>query len=136
MSFRDNLRKLAEDVRGIAPDFGVREYTIVIRTETYSSETQLGTPTVSDLTLTPSPKVRESAMGRELKVGPITPSHPTGGYTVAQLNPVETASTSVRTTYRVTGDNGTREYVLTDIDTSRGYSYFLTLRSLDHSGPH
>lgn len=135
MSFQDSLRSLANGVRGIATDFGVRNYSVTIRTETFADSNQLGTPTVSDLTLTPRPKVREASMGRELIVGPITPSHSGGGYTVAQLNPVETASTSVRVTYRVTGDNGTKEYVLKDIDTGRGYSYFLTLHSLDYSGP-
>lgn len=141
MSFRDDLRGLADDVRGIAEDFGVREYTVTIRTETYADEAQLGNPiATSDLTLSPAPKVRESSKGRALVVGPITPAYvtsggATGGYTDDQLNPVAGATAAQKVTYRVTGDNGTRTYVLDDITTDRGYRYMLTLVSDEHDGP-
>lgn len=136
MSFRDDLLPVVDDARGIATDLGLRQHSVTIRTETFPDEAHIGTsPTVSDLTLSPRPKVRESSSGRKLKVGPITPSHSGGGYTAAQLNPLPDLSANQRVIYRVTGPNGTRDYMLSDITTDRGYRHMLELTSLDRDGP-
>ena len=135
MTFLDELRATANAARAIPTDMGLRPYVVVIRIETYNDASQLGAPTITDLTLTPRPKVREESSGRELKVGPITPEHTGGGYTVAQLNPVADLPANRRVRYLVTGPNGTREYVLYDITSDRGYQTTMRLRSVEHDGP-
>jgi hypothetical protein len=132
VSFRDDLLGVVDLARAIPADLGLREYSIVIRTETFGSDGRTGAASsTTDVTLSPNPKVREKDNGRRLVVGPITPDHSAGGYTPAELNVVAGASAAQRITYRVTGPNGLREYVCSDINTDRGYRYILTLDEID-----
>jgi hypothetical protein len=135
MAFRDDLLPIVSAIRAIPTTYGVRQHEVVIRTTTWATADRLGTPTVANLTITPRPKVREAANGRELLVGPITPNHSGGGYTVAQLNPDATNAPNVDSVYLVTGPNGTREYECIDITTDRGYQYMLRLVASERKAP-
>ena len=113
--------------------FDVYTYSVTVRSRAWSGgEIGLGTATVTDLAIPPRPRVEERT-DKQLFVGPIVPSNPKGGYTVAQLRPDDVAGTEYF--YLVTGANGARAYVLTDIDTSRAFTYYLTLTSLERGTP-
>ena len=125
--------------------FGLRRYTVTVRTRTWSSgEVGRGTPTDSDLTLEPNPKVREKD-DRTLEISHITPSNGTIGYTMEQLRPLNAPEEGASEFfYVVTGPNGTINYQLTAIDMSDGPAhgetsgslrYTLTLSSLNRAGP-
>lgn len=139
MTLRDRLNATAERVRGIPVALGERPTSVTIRTRTWGGGAKGadGARTDVDVTLTPAPRVREvnqrdiaSSAGRytigDVKVGPITPTYPTGGYTQAQLAPVATArGTEV---FYVLAGNLEGEYSRVDLTTDRSHSWFLVLR--------
>jgi len=135
MSLRTALLPVVDTIRGLAgpATLDIRLYTVTIRTRTWSGGVvQKGTPTDADLVLSPPPKVVES--GREVRVGPITPKYPGGGYAPAELNPRDQAG--VEFFYLLTGPDGTpRAFSLVDIDTSRPFSIMLRLVALDRKVP-
>lgn len=141
MTFRDDLRGLAESVRGMAADFGVRSYSLTVRTTTWSGgQPGHGTATNTDTAITESgsnPKVafvqtdeifsNDGAI-EVAEVGPITPDHPTGGTAISTLRPVVADGDGV--TYILAGPrypNGA-EFELEQLKHHRGYQYSLVLR--------
>lgn len=141
MTLRDRMSKLADTVRGLPSRSSVGERTtsVTIRTRTYAGGRRGsdGPKTDVDVVLTPAPKVREvsqrditGSAGRytvgDVKVGPITPSYPTGGYTEAQLAP--TSSSSGVEVFYVLEGGVTGEYSRVDLSSDRSHSWFLVLR--------
>jgi hypothetical protein len=135
MSLRTALLPVVNTLRGLAgpSTLDIRPYTVTVRTRRWSGGVvQKGTPTDSDMVLAPPPKVVERA--REALVGPITPKHPDGGYSPAELNPADQAG--VECFYVLVGpDNVRRPFTLVDIDTSRPFTYTLRLMALDRKVP-
>lgn len=98
-SRRDSLRRLANSVRAIpGRDFGLYTYRVYVRTSTRDGAYALeGTETASEteiLNAGQAVRVRQvsdeqmalTGIGKgSLTVGPITPSHSSGGMTVASL---------------------------------------------------
>lgn len=129
------------DLRNSIPEsLGLRRYTITRRRRTWDSgEVGLGTPTDSDLTLTPTPKLEELQGDQKIRLSMITPYYagpPSGGYTREQL--VGTDVAGVEEYYSIEGTNGTHSYVVVAIDTSgEGSSmrYTLTLETLTRATP-
>lgn len=141
MSFRDDVRALAESVRGIAEGFGVRPYSVVVRTKSWSGgQPGHGTLTESDATLTEggsNPKVTFTQTDEVfsnggaievVEVGPITPDHPAGGTSLSTLAP--TLSDGEVVTYVLTGPRypSGAEFELDSLKHHRGYQYMLVLR--------
>jgi len=135
MSFREDLLGLADEIRNIPPDLDERVTHVAIR-RTYSPASSAPVPN-PDLILSPTPKVKQITTGEvvgsygrfvdgDLKVGPITPAYPGGGYTRDQLVGGEGVSEEL-TTYILTGQI-TGEFTRVHIETSRNHSWFLTLR--------
>lgn len=97
-SIRDDFRELADGVRGIPADFGLREHSATLLWDTWTgdqpgegTQTQLSTPLLVD---GKNPKVRwlsekEVAISGlpigTIEVGPITPDFGTGGISLATL---------------------------------------------------
>lgn len=135
MSLRKALLPVVDTIRGLAgpKTLDIRLYAVTVRTRTWSGGVvQKGTPTDTDLVLTPPPKVVEE--GREVRVGPITPKFPGGGYSPAELNPRD--KPGVEFFYLLTGPDGVaRPFTLVDLDTSRPFTYKLRLTALDRKVP-
>lgn len=134
MTLRTDLLPVFDDARQIMQDFGLRTTRVTIRVRTWSGgKVKLGTPTDVDTEILPRPRVRELDT-RRVKVDKITPQHATGGYSRQQLRPDDAAG--LEYFYRlVTPDGVTRDYALTELDTSRNFGYELTLTELDRGGP-
>lgn len=115
-------------------DTGSTQYTATVRTRTWSGgQVKLGTPTDSDLMLSPNPWVDERKGDHELVLSGITPAHTGGGYTPEQLNPEGGVDTEGY--WVVTGPNGTHNYTVASIDTSDAYEYTVVLRPLNRAVP-
>lgn len=141
MSLRTGLLKCAEAVRRIPslPTVDVRPTTVTVRTRTWAGG-RVGVDggyTDVDFPILPTPLVREIAQreiagsgGRyevgDLRVGPMTPSYPEGGFTREQLAP-EATTNGVEVLYVLEGGI-TGEYMRVDLQTDRSLSYFLLLR--------
>lgn len=133
-TLRDSTLPALNSVRAVVSALGLRTSRVVVRTVTWSGgSTKLGTPTTSDLVISPDPKVSETDGGQGLLVQYITPAHAGGGYTVEQLRPADVTGTE--TYYVVTGDNGTYPYALVDIDSTAPLHYTLRLRKLERTDP-
>ena len=114
-------------------------YTVTVRTRSWTggdtgAEVRLGTSTDSDLVITPRPHVTETDGGAGLTLH-VTPAHSGGGYTVAQLNPAPTLTAGQESYYVVTGPNGTYNYAVVDIDTSKALRYTIRLAALERQAP-
>lgn len=137
-TLRDRLNAVAERVRGVPVALGERPTTVTIRTRTWAGRIGSDYGYVdTDVVLSPAPKVREVALrelsgsgGRyeagDVRVGPITPSHPAGGYAESVLAPAVTTS-GVETIYVLAG-NISGEFARIDLTTDRSHSWFLVLR--------
>lgn len=138
----DELRAIvAEGRRIVDSDIGLRPVTVKIRTRTWSGgEAQFGTPTDSDLPIVPNPRVEGQAGDPAIKISKITPAYSAdggGGYTKAQLAPLDTAGDEWY--YVVTWADGIeRPYELLRITesgrTSRALEYVLELQAFGLSG--
>lgn len=59
MAMRDDLQPVVDDARQLVDDLGLRAFTVVVRTVTWSGgRPGSGTASNSDLTLSPKPRVR------------------------------------------------------------------------------
>jgi hypothetical protein len=132
MTLRDDVLPLVNMGRQIVDDLGLRTTTVALRTRTWSSGVVgRGTTTDVDVEITPRPKV-ERRGDLDLLVGPITPAFSLGGYTVEQLNGVDTAG--VERLFVVTGpSNVNRLYVLHRIEAEEPFRYMLWLSLFDHT---
>jgi len=131
----DNLPTL-NDGRQLLVDFGLRAYRVFVRVRAWSGgEVRLGTPSDTDTEITPRPKVEEVVAGSEYKVSGITPDFGVGGYTLADLNPDQSAR-NVEVFYIVRERDGTdRECDLFHIDSSGVFGYVLQLRVIERDKP-
>jgi hypothetical protein len=133
MTLRDDLLRTISDGWQLVEDLGCTQYTVTIRSRSWSGgHVQLGTETITNLTLSPNPWVEEAGDG-VLRVSGITPSDGSIGYTFAQLRPTEDGDEDFY--FIVTGPNGTHNYRLDSIDTSDAWEYRLTLRALTRAMP-
>ena len=159
MGLFDDMLPIVDDARRFLSDEGGRRYTVTVRTIVWDGvdadgrrSAGLGNPTVTDLTLSPNPKVQEID-DKTISIGHITPAYTSGGvsggYTLAQLRPLtgdpdadEDPGTEFY--YVVTGPNGTIRYALTAVVPSDGPAlgegagslrYKLILQSLNRAGP-
>lgn len=136
------MRAVADKVRAVPSRAALdeRPTSVTIRFVTYvagrvGSE---GPTRTTDVVITPTPRCRElnqreiaGSAGRytvgDVRVGPITPTHTTGGYSRDQLAPLGTSS--VKVTYLLAGDIA-GEYSRVDLETSKPHSWFLVLRRM------
>lgn len=153
MGIFDDMLPIVDDARRFLSDEGGRRYTVTRRLVTWDGgAVGVGNPTISDLTLSPNPKVKD-VDDKTITVGHITPAWSSGaesgGYTLAQLRPLtgdpDAAENQAQEFYyMVTGPNGTIRYALTDVVSSDGPAvgegagslrYRLVLQSLNREGP-
>ena len=137
MSLRDDVLPIINAGWQTVQDLGFAPDVVTVRTRTWASgKVGTGAYTDSDLVLSPNPLVVERG-DRTLLVGPIQPPHDGGGYTVAQLRPA--TSSGVEYFYLVTRSNGTHNYALVELDSSKPeglfVEYMLTLRALTRATP-
>jgi hypothetical protein len=116
----------------------VRPTRVIIRTRTWSTgRIQTGTAIVTDLEILPVPHVRATAGDASMTVGPITPAYPgppAGGYTLAQLNPADSAG--VESVHILLGPDGIeRPYKLLKISNTSALHYTLELQALNRLVP-
>jgi hypothetical protein len=138
----DDLRAIvAEGRRIVDTDIGLRPVTVAVRTVTWSGGVvQRGTATNSDLAITPNPRVEGQAGDPAIKISKITPAYSAnggGGYTKAQLAPLDAAG--VEWYYVITwADAIERTYQLMRITesgrASRALEYVLELQAFKLSG--
>jgi hypothetical protein len=148
MTFRDDLREICFNARAIPGALGMRPYTVVMVTETWSGgvetwgggERGQGTPTRTETTILEAdgqnPKVRqlnteELALGGYAKgtwkIGPITPDFPGGGTPRENLLPDPADNTLVF--YVLTGPaypTGQR-FTIVDVTDHRAFQYLVTV---------
>lgn len=144
MSIVDDVLPILDVARGILDDVGLRKFTVVCRTITWSGErVGLGTATTVDTTLSVAGskrvKVRELksqeiiAQGGNyseqwLEIGPFTPPFTGGGTAESSLNP-PTVSSPREVYYKVTDSRGgSAWYDLADIKTDSPFRYVVTVR--------
>ena len=139
MTFREGLLKRVAKIRQIPgpTHLDSYRYRTILRTRAWSgNEVDLGTSTDTDVTINPRPRLKEIS-DTEYLLGPITPAFPGGGFTPEQLSGYSTAGGGTEVLYSVTGPDGTeRLFVPISVDTSKAYSYFVRLRSLDRKTPY
>jgi hypothetical protein len=134
VSLSDDLLPILDDAWTLVSDLGFSPNSVIVRTRTWDGgEVQLGTPTVTDLQLQPNPPTKELNGDKLLLVGPITPTHPTGGYSYAQLRPSDVAG--VEYYYIVSGNNGANRYTLKSIDSSESFETMIVLEALERRLP-
>jgi hypothetical protein len=141
-TLRDQLLPVVDLVRKLPAQFGLRRYTVTLRTRTWSgSYSGEGTPTDVDVLLTPTPRVEvlstkdvASSGGTyregDFRVTAITPRYTaptTGGYTPAQLNLRPTAQNK-DVSVILTGDEGTIECMVIEFRFVRPLRYTLIVR--------
>ena len=132
-TLRDDLLPIVQDGRALIQDFGLRQSRVVIRTRTWSTgKTRSGTYTDVDLELLPRPRIKETG-DEALNVDRVTPQNTSGGYTVAQLNPPDTAGVEI--IYVVTAPNGTKDYRLASIEDKGNFGYSMVLIPLNRPRP-
>lgn len=135
---RAKLIPAIQCIREIPTDLGMRRYTLTIRVRTWSGgRPGVGTPTDSDLTITPRPRVRavsvrevQASGGRYTdgdltadRINPYVAGPPAVGYTPTQLRPVASGPAQ-EVMYILTGDEGPFECSLVgDYFTGEGRSF-------------
>lgn len=135
MTLRQALLPVVDTIRGLAgPEtLDIRPFAVKIRARRWSTGTvQSGVPMVTDLVLTPRPRV--VVRGREAVIGPITPHYAGGGYSPEVLHPSDEAG--VEQYYLLSGPDGVdRPYSVTNLDTSRPFGYMLHLLAIERRVP-
>jgi hypothetical protein len=135
VSLRTALLPVADRIRALGDTtrLDIRRYEVRVRSRSWSGGAlMLGVPTITDVVVTPRPKVIEN--GRRVTVTAITPAYVGGGWAPAQLNPAD--NPAVEFYYMLTGPDGTqRPFALLDLDTTRPFTYTLRLMALDRKVP-
>lgn len=140
MSFRtDILRDVVQNLIALpSATFDIWTSEVKIQSRQYPSspggaDAGLGTPTDTEITITPRPKV-EDIGDQRLRVSRIVQQNPAGGYTPAQLRPSDADGFVYQ--YLVTGPDGVeRAYSVDELDTRGPIFYEVTLRPLDRKIP-
>jgi len=132
-TLRDQLLPTVSSIRGIPGALGVRTTTVKRVVRTWTQSVRVGTYSDSILTFSPTPKVREKLNGSVLDVGPITPAMLGTGHSYADIRPT---LTSLQECFWVTvSSNGTRQWELVDLDSSRPFRYQLKLQAAERTRP-
>lgn len=113
MSFRDSALRAAQSARGIPQRLGLRTIRVWVRRSTRTNAALLtgGAETHADIELEPRPAVSRvetadpsywgaeavglvdgQALAEYYEIGPITPKHSAGGYSIADLLPLTTTT--------------------------------------------
>lgn len=134
MALRDDLLPVVEAARGIADDLGIRTTRVyIVRRDWSSGDARTGEATDTRTEITPRPKVVEQGQGT-VTVGPITPSHSTGGFAPAALLPAD--DEGAEHLFELVGPSGEAElYRLAGVDSRRPFRYMLVLQSLNRVAP-
>lgn len=145
-SLRDALLPVIDQLRGLPSQFGLRRYTVKLRTRTWSG-TYLGegTPSDVDVQLTPTPRVRVmsteevASSGGTYRAGDfmitaITPSYTSpsaGGYAPLALNlRPSPGTTNIDVTAILTGDEGTIECQIVEFHFDSPFRYWIVVREV------
>ena len=157
MALVDDLRPLFDLEGTLSAEFGLRPYTVTIRTETWSgARVGAGTLSTSDVVLSPVPLVQQNSGANsrswygggfiqgangelilaEYRVGPITKPYTGGGYTISQLAPPVTGA-KVRTLVMLSGDgflSAGEPFEILHVDAQDPFAWMLYLRRRPVSG--
>lgn len=136
MTIRADELATVREGRELVASEGLRRHTVVRRLVTWTGgQPGVGTAVPDDLVIAGarvddlSPALVASSGGTyvlgDLWVSKITPSHPGGGYTAAQLSPPHSAGQLV---YVVTDSTGERICSLVDRPIERNFEWVLVLR--------
>ncbi len=150
MSLRDDLLPVADELRAIPSDLGLRRFAVTVRRRIYDGpEVGQGAVTVKDTAVLPPPRVRVlQATDRQMidilvtgsqattefyKIGPITPKHASGpfsGYSPQELRARRQAETmNVDPVVILVGDDGqARECVQVFLSDDRALSYSMIVQ--------
>lgn len=145
MTFRDSLLPKLAAARAIPGGLGLRPYSVTVQVTTTTLDNDAVDDTVAQTPLLEgdnNPKVRITGGGRygndrsaayTATVGPITPSHTGGGYTLAQIAPDEAGSLTDEQVclYIITGPlfPSGKAFELVEVKRhDRGFHYMLELR--------
>ncbi len=151
MTFRDDILSSLDDIRGIPGELGMRLFTVAVMSRTWSGE-RPGVGQKSDKT-TPvmvahgcfNARVRSVtskdviASGglyttEDVKVGPVTPpflGSASDGDAIIIFDPPGIAGSGTELFFKITGPGYSAAgdwFKKVDVDTSKPFSYFLTLR--------
>lgn len=142
-TLRDDLLPVFDDLRQLPDQFGLRRYSVVLRTRTWSGgEPGIGSPVDTDTTVTPPPRVRVmspkeiAASGGTYQDGDfmiekITPrytSPTTGGWSPGLLHERPGASAD-DVVIVLTGDEGTIECTAVKFFFDRAFNYRIVARA-------
>lgn len=146
-NIRDSLLPVVDALRQLPNSFGLRRYSVAIRSRTWSGNYpgEL-TPTDTDTVINPPPRVRNvspeevASSGGTYEAGDymieaITPSYTsltgtTGGYTPAQLRIRPGAGSNNDVAIILTGDEGSFECELVKANFDRPFRYWLVARRI------
>lgn len=138
-TLRDDLLPVIDELRQLPNEFGIRRYTVTLRTRTWSGgAVGRGTATAVDAVLFPVPRVQVittaeiAASGGtyregDFRVTAITPSYGTGGYSPTALN-LRPSATNKDVTVILTGDEGTIECGVVEFHFDRPFRYTMVVR--------
>lgn len=145
MSLRDDLLPVVDELRQLPDDFGIRLYSVILRTRTWKSgKPGIGQPTIVDVEILPKPRVRllstkevaESGgtyHAGDFKVEKITPKYAPAladgrtGHTPAELVQVVTAAAQ-DVAIVLTGDEGPIECTAVEYHFDRPFNYWMVAR--------
>lgn len=138
-TLRDQLLPVVDQLRALPQQFGIRRYTVTLRTRTWSGDRAgRGTPTDADVVLSPVPRVRVvttaeiAASGGtyregDFRVSAITPNYAGGGYSPTALQ-VRPTALNQDVTVLLTGDEGTVECNVVEFHFDRPFTYSMVVR--------
>jgi len=136
---RADFLDLVREIREIpsSAEFDILTTQVVVRTRTWSpGPVGTGTPSDSDLTILPRPRVKESGDGTII-IEIVQPAVGGFGYTPQQLVPSFPRSAAVEISWLLTAPDGVaRKYTQARLDTSKALHYTIELSGRDLRFPH
>lgn len=143
MSLRDEILPDLDELRDLANEFGLRRYSLTLRTRTWSGgQPGMGTPTDTDVVVDPPPKVRllttkeiadsgGTYQKGDFKVEKMTPRYtsPTaGGFSPAMLQ-IAPGGSAQDVAWVLTGDEGAIECTAIEFHFDKAFNYWMVLRA-------
>jgi hypothetical protein len=144
MSDRDTILPDLDTARSDVGSLGLRRYAVKIRQRVWSGGyVGLGTPTDTDLPITPQPKVEALSVNEiaasggtylqgDRRISGMTPYYagpPSGGYTPAQLSAsLGVSSTNIESMYVLVGDEGESHHTVVQTFFDKPFSYRVVVR--------
>lgn len=138
-TLRDDLLPVVDELRQLPNQFGIRRYTVKVRTRTWSgANAGEGSPVDVDVTVNPVPRVRLMSTSEiassggtyregDFMVTSMTPAYTGGGYAPSALNLRPTAQ-NIEVTIILTGDEGPIECQPVEFHFDRPFTYWMVLR--------